>query len=371
MGDGARGRDADDAEATVRNAARLTPPWTAVPANSNAGVRSDTLASRRNRPTKVSWLLGPAPPEWVVVVDASDLIADVRWRLAHRARTSLLECVESTAVIAVVPSLALREVERKLLPMRTRWPQAAIDQVWTQLRARLRVVDPPRPAMLSARAAYIDARDRTDSPYVWLFEFVAADLLVTRDRDFKGLGPVVIAPEELKLIKGFARAAARKLVASEALVVAPGFAAIVMFGALVYDGARALARRVRSWRRNSPTDAGADAPLGALQSVADGTVQLLGLLQAETRAADDAARIAVERVKATLSFPRRDLVPVDVMIRAILAANHPMTATELAAPYAAVCRKEPQAMAGVVGKLIRRDRRLVQTGDGRWTLPGM
>jgi hypothetical protein len=142
----------------------------------------------------------------VIVLDASAVQGELRWRLGSRtnptARTSLHEAIDSGAVIAVAPLFLRQEVE-KYLPLIASEEGVSVEVAsaeWERIRLLVRFYAP------SGDGAEFALVDPKDSPYALTARELDADFVRTTDPHFVRMGVPVIGPELDLVLRDYARA---------------------------------------------------------------------------------------------------------------------------------------------------------------------
>lgn len=175
-----------------------------------------------------------------LVVDASGVLADLRWIVGRRntdsSRTALEETVAAGTVVAYAPPWLESELHQKLPLMAARYalPLKALREAWARYRSMLRFYQP-------ATINWSSAVDPKDVPYRELSKELGGILVYTNDHHLKAMGVQTIWFHELVLLRDFARAASSALA-----LKAGGTVALMIAGApvvaLVRTGARLIAR---------------------------------------------------------------------------------------------------------------------------------
>jgi hypothetical protein len=142
----------------------------------------------------------------VMVLDASAVQGELRWRLRRRtkpaARTGLHEAIDAGVVIAYAPIFLKQEIEKHL-------PVVAIDTgvsievataEWQRVQSLIRFYAPIGD---STKFAVVDPKD---SEYVLTWQELDADFVRTGDyRHFARMGTTVIGPELDQVLRDYAR----------------------------------------------------------------------------------------------------------------------------------------------------------------------
>jgi hypothetical protein len=145
--------------------------------------------------------------QFLVVLDASSVQGELRWRVRSRrdssARTSLHELIEAGVIVAVAPLWMKMEIEEDLpvIAAETGVPVTTIRQEWTQFETLIRYFR-PRPDI----APKVPCPDPKDLPYIQTRDQIAADFIWTRDSHFLGTNPPDLAGGLDKSLRDYARA---------------------------------------------------------------------------------------------------------------------------------------------------------------------
>ena len=141
----------------------------------------------------------------VVIVDASAVQSELRWRLGSRinpeARTSLHEVFDSGLLVAFAPTFLKQEIEKHLprIASETGATMEAASTEWERLRHAIRFYTPKGDG---AEFAEIDPED---SPYAQAAKELHADFVRTSDRHFTQMGVAAIGPDLDLVLRNYAR----------------------------------------------------------------------------------------------------------------------------------------------------------------------
>jgi hypothetical protein len=142
----------------------------------------------------------------VVVLDASAVQGELRWRLRSRinstARTGLHEAIDSGAVIAVAPIFLKQEIE-KHLPQIASKAGVSVELANTEWECVQRLIRFYAPIGDGAEFALVDPED---SPYALTARELDADFVRTTDPHFVRMGVTVIGPDLDLVLRDYARA---------------------------------------------------------------------------------------------------------------------------------------------------------------------
>lgn len=142
----------------------------------------------------------------VIVMDASAVQGELRWRLGSRtnptARTGLHEAIDSGAVIAVAPIFLRQEIEKylPLIASETAVSLEAANAEWERVQRFIRFYAPTGD---DTEFALVDPKD---SPYALTARELDADFVRTTDLDFTRMGVNVIGPDSDMVLRDYARA---------------------------------------------------------------------------------------------------------------------------------------------------------------------
>ncbi len=142
----------------------------------------------------------------VIVLDASAVQAELRWRLGSRinptARTGLHEAIDSGAVIAVAPVFLRQEIEKylPLIASEEGVSSEAANAEWERVQRIIRFYAPTGDG---AEFALVDPKD---SPYALTARELDADFVRTSDQHFVRMGVPVIEPDLDQVLRDYARA---------------------------------------------------------------------------------------------------------------------------------------------------------------------
>ena len=141
----------------------------------------------------------------IVVLDASYVQREIRWRVAARrdgdARTSLHEAIVAGAIIAFAPPFLEKEIE-KYIPEIAEQTGVSVDgvrQEWRLLRPLIRFYEPlssPEP---------ISCADPKDFVYIQTFEQLDADFVCTADHHFVAMVASVMPAGLDRILRDYAR----------------------------------------------------------------------------------------------------------------------------------------------------------------------
>jgi hypothetical protein len=141
----------------------------------------------------------------VVVVDASAVHRELRWRLGSRdkpyARTSLHEAIDSRVVIAVAPTFLKQEIE-KYLPEIANATGSSIADTTAEWQSFQSLIHFHEPTGDRKRFASVDPKD---ADYMLTAEELGADFVRTCDPHFQQMGANVMGRELEPVLRDYAR----------------------------------------------------------------------------------------------------------------------------------------------------------------------
>jgi hypothetical protein len=141
----------------------------------------------------------------VIVLDASAVQSELRWRLGSRtnptARSGLHEAIDSGAVIAVAPVFLRLEIAKYLLPIATETCVSAetVSVEWERVQKLIKFYAPIGDG---AEFAKVDPKD---ADYALTAKDLDADFVRTNDSDFAKMGVPVIGAELDGVLRDYAR----------------------------------------------------------------------------------------------------------------------------------------------------------------------
>jgi predicted nucleic acid-binding protein len=153
-------------------------------------------------------------PQFRLVIDTNVILEDLlflsRSRRKEAARTSLLEAIDSGAVVALAPFHLRDEVVEKIpiLAAKEGVSEDALRLAWAEYQPRIKYVEMEEGTAEEAEAAI----DPDDLPFVRLYRMVDADAVVSRDRHIQEMGAQSVNREALTHVRDYARAKAPEVV---------------------------------------------------------------------------------------------------------------------------------------------------------------
>jgi hypothetical protein len=145
--------------------------------------------------------------QFLVVLDASSVQGELRWRVGSRrdssARSSLHELIEAGVVIAAAPYWLKVEIGEDLpvIAVELGVPFATLQQEWTQFETMIRYFRPRADI-----APSVSCPDPKDLPYIQTRDQIAADFIWTRDSHFLETNPPDMAGGLDNSLRDYARA---------------------------------------------------------------------------------------------------------------------------------------------------------------------
>lgn len=165
----------------------------------------------------------------VIVLDASAVQGELRWRLGSRtkpiARTGLHEAIDSGAVLAVAPTFLKQEIEKYLsvIASETGVSLEVARGEWEQVQRMIRFYTP------NGDDTEFVSVDPKDSSYAMTAKELDADFVRTTDAHFAKMGISIIGPELDVVLRDYARSTSILVT----MKVGSGFALTVGVQALV------------------------------------------------------------------------------------------------------------------------------------------
>lgn len=320
-----------------------------------------------------------------IVVDSNWVLRDLGFLVAYRsgssARSALQEAIASGTVVAYAPH-KLREEVGSHLPKLARDIGVEETRVWEEWRSYQNVLNFSAPHAASPDQ-WKALRDPTDLPFVYLYENIGAEAILTDDRAIRDSGARVISLDVILSLRNYARAAAPEMTIKIAgsIVVFAGVETIrLVAGALraIYEGFVGLPR-------------GAQVILlvaGLLVVAQPKTRNLLmdGLRSVSSRAVRSASVLApvlmhlasslaehqeraAESWTAT-GFARARRYPARLVAYAVcLTASEPMTLDEIASRMReAGYSSRNNEFSSYLRRILRSDPRFLQSESGLWSV---
>lgn len=318
----------------------------------------------------------------VVVLDASAVQAELRWRLRSRteptARTALHEAIKSGAVVAVAPLFLKEEVEKYIPRIATEFGIAVklVETEWLLIQPLIvfyqPIGDPSRFALV----------DPKDADYALTARELDADFVRTNDAHFARMGLPVLGPELDAVLRDYARST------SVLVTFKVGSAFVVTIGVEVFVAAlRAIAAGIRSLPPAVKALLVLAAGIAVLhpksrQILSECLKGIWERLRGMHPALVSIARPALEHLAeaASTSHTTRKAIESRLTVRAkqtalsharviCIRAAEPLSTAEiarriLANGYASRSKSFPS----YVRRLLRSDRRFVVGLDGLWSL---
>ena len=317
----------------------------------------------------------------VIVLDASAVQGELRWRLGSRtnptARTGLHEAIDSGAVIAVAPIFLKLEIE-KYLPLIANETGVSLEVAnteWERVQCLIRFHMP------TGDGAEFALVDPNDSPYALTARELDADFVRTTDLDFTRMGVNVIGPDSDKVLRDYARAT------SVLVTVKLGSGLALTFGIQAFvEMIRGITEMIRKLPPAVKLILGAAVVIALLHPTSRETlVQWLKRIWERLRETKPVlVSISQRAVKhlaeaAQTSSVTRNVIQSRLRVRGkktalsharliILRSKKPLSADEIARRIVANgYSSRSKNFTAYVSRLLREDGRFVKA-DGRWTL---
>lgn len=184
-------------------------------------------------------------PQFRLVIDSNVVIEELLYLVKSRknpsARTSLQEAIDSGAVVALAPFKLRDEIIRHIprLAEERDVPEESLRRTWLEYQLRINFIDVgPISAEDEASAA-----DPDDLSFVYLYQKVKADAVVSRDRHIQAMGAWSVELEVVIHIRDYARAKAPEVTlrAGAFIVTVPLIAGAHALGKLLIRVAKGIA----------------------------------------------------------------------------------------------------------------------------------
>jgi len=317
---------------------------------------------------------------FLVVLDASQVQAELRWRLGSRrdpcARSALHESIEAGIVIPVAPYWLKTEIEEDLpvIAAELEVPFGEVQEEWAQVESLIRYYRP------SENHTNFTCSDPKDLPYLQTHDQIQADFIWTRDPHFFETNPPNLAGGLDARLREYARATSVLV----GVKVGTGFALICGFETIA-----ALAKILADAIRKMPP---------ALQIVA-GLLVAAFLIHPQSREkifgwlknglaflervkpfflalAEDFAEATVtaqgaeKTIRATIPALPRTRVPVVVVARQVcLRASEPLSVPEIhSRVLRAGYRTRSRTFSTYLKRVLRTNAEFVEVSTGLWRM---
>ena len=346
-------------------------------------IPSDNLASLR-RLTAALGAVGLVH-QVRIVVDSNWVLRDLGFLVAYRrnpsARTALREAIASGTVVAYAPHQLGEEVSGHI-PKLARDLGVEETRVWEEWRSYQSVLNFSEPDAASSDQ-WKALRDPTDLPFVYLYENIGAEAILTEDRAIRDSGARVISLDVILSLRDYSRAAAPEMtikLAGSVVLVAGVETIRLVAGALraIYEGFVALPKGAQVTllvaglllvahpkTRNLLMDA-----LRSVSSRAVRSASLLApiLMQLASSLAEYQER-AEERWTAT-GLSRAPSYPARLVAYAVcLAASEPMTIADIASRMReAGYVSRASDFRSYLRRILRSDPHFLQSDSGLWSV---
>lgn len=350
-----------------------------------AVIRSDALRSileLRNVSPLFQQLLSDII-QIVVVLDASAVQSELRWRLGSRtnpaARTGLHEAIDSGAVIAVAPAFLKQEIEKYLsrIAGETGVTIEVARGEWEQVKCMVRFYAP------SGDSSEFASVDPKDSPYALTVRELGADCVRTNDAHFAQMGVTAFGPDVDRILRDYARSTSVLVTVK----LGTGFALVLgwqALGAMIGAVAGMIRRlppaiqlalgvaltiavlhpRSREWLIESSKkvweQVKGSTPVRALTS--DSTVKHFTEVVATSKSTSDT-------IKSRLPVRRKQTTALAHARQVLLRSPRPLTTDEVAhCMVANGYSSRSKTFPSYVGQLLRKNPTVFsKNGDGLWT----
>jgi hypothetical protein len=324
--------------------------------------------------------------QFLVVLDASSVQGELRWRLGSRrdssARSSLHELIEAGVVIAAAPSWLKIEIEEDLpliaaeLGVRV----TTLRQEWTQFEAMIRYFRPRADIAPSVPSA-----DPKDVPYIQVRDQIAADFIWTRDTHFVETNPPDMAGGLDSSLRDYARATSVLVgvKVGSGLAVLCGLEILTALGRAAIEGVQKIPpiikacigltivglllhpksrERLLGWLRQGLALVERAKPVVA--SLSRDALKELSSAAQVAKNSEQAIRAAIP---AAITKTR---VPAVVMARVVcLKADEPLPLAEIEKRVRSAGHStRARNFSDYLKRILRRNSEFVETSTGLWTL---
>jgi hypothetical protein len=304
-----------------------------------------------------------------LVLDASAVQCELRWRLAKRqqpsARTALHELIEAGVVVAFAPHWLDQEIRDHAAEIAggTKAPTTAVLAEWDSFR-RLIAFYPPA-AVERARGPDVD-----DLPYLAAHSELAASGILTTDHHFLRTRVPVVALALVPELRTYARAAAVRVsvsvatmavgaaaiggavLAVRAFLSLPGIVQVSLVAAAVVAAAHPTSRRViaDSLRKSGVA------------------LEIMGDAFAASSAAATAEQSALASLQSALPPPRRPTA-LAYARRACAKSGRPLSLAEIEAQMRSDgLQTRARDFTPYLRRIMRGSGQFVEVSAGRWAL---
>jgi len=317
---------------------------------------------------------------FLVVLDASQVQAELRWRLGSRrdpcARSALHESIEAGIVMPVAPCWLKTEIEEDLplIAAELEVPLAKVKEEWAQFETLIRFYRP------SETRTTLACPDPKDLPYIQTHDQIRADFIWTRDRHFVETNPPdmscgidarlreyaratsvlvgVKVGSGVALLCGFeAIAALTKIITNAIRRMPPSLQVVVGLLAAAFLVHPQSREKILGWLKNGLALVERAKPflLTVAENFAEATV---------------AAQRAEETIRATIPPLQRTRVPVVVVARQVcLRAGEPLSLSEI---HSRVLRAgyttRSQTFSAYLKRVLRTNHEFVEVSVGNWMM---
>jgi predicted nucleic acid-binding protein len=314
----------------------------------------------------------------VVVLDASAVQRELRWRLRSRtnlhARTRLHEAIDSGVVIAVAPTFLRQEIE-KYLPAIASDAGVSVDVAaaeWQRVQSLIRFHEP------NGDGARFTSVDPKDADYMLIAQELEADFVRTCDPHFLQMGANVMGPEFESVLRDYARSTSVLVTVKLGSTVALTFS-IEAFA----EAIRGLTEMIGKLSPAVKVLLTAAVAIALLHpTLRAKVVQCLKMAWGRLRESKPIlvsisqevlkhaliSKTSSEAIKSRLPLRKKQTALSHARL-ICLRASEPLTADEIAQRILAngYCSRS-KTFTAYVRRLLREDQRFVATADGLWML---
>jgi predicted nucleic acid-binding protein len=316
----------------------------------------------------------------VVVLDASAVQRELRWRLAARkdekARTDLHEAIVAGTILPVAPLFLEAEIKEHFsdISEQEAVPMARVREEWELLRPLILFYDP----LPDGRPN--NCVDPDDVAYLQTLQQLDADFVLTSDKHFTMMGAPVMPSGLERTLRDYARSSSVLL----SVKLGSGFAVVIGSQA-----AYALAKLIAEWVRRLPPfvklllGVGVGIALlhpesrkrivdfGKSITVNLKTVVLTSLSSEIVKSIASSAQQAnsLQKAIAQMLPPKGKVTAISCACRVCIKADGPLSVREIAtriqqSGYTSLSKN----FAAYVRRILCHDRRFVMNSSGLWLL---
>jgi len=323
--------------------------------------------------------------QFLVVLDASQVQAELRWRVGSRrdpsARSSLQELIESGVVIAVAPTRLKEEIDENLLRIASEH-DASVETVMTEWKRFERLIRyySPRTEIRPSVAC----PDSDDVAYLQTWDQTGADFIWTRDRHFVVTNPPDMMAGLDSSLRDYARAKSILVgvKVGSGLAVVCSLEVLIALGRVIIEGIQRIPPMIKVYIGLAIVGLllhpkSRECLLGWLKqalALVERAKPVLASLShdafRELSSVVDKAKNAEQTIRAALPVVAKRRASALVMTRAVcLKAGGPLQLAEIerrvrSAGYTTRARN----FAAYLKRILRKNPEFVEMSDGQWAL---